>query len=78
MPERPDLTKSEVIHDMCTYHAPEGGQPAQYETINKATEAFIKTLVACAPDSPDRSVAIRAAREARMWANSAIANGGKY
>lgn len=78
MPSPTDFTEPGVIEDMMSYHKPEGGEPAQYETITKAAIAFAKVIVACTPKCPDQSVAIRAVREAKLWANSAIANKGKY
>ena len=38
----------------------------------------VKVMVACVPAGPDRTVAIRKLREARMDANSAITHGGRY
>lgn len=46
--------------------------------IRVALANGVKAIIAGAPPCPDRSVAIRKLREARMDANSAITHGGKY
>ena len=73
-----DLNEPGVLEDIFTYKKPEGGQPAQYENVRKAGLAMAKAILNLTPKCPDQSVAIRAIREAVLWANSAIANQGKY
>lgn len=69
----------ETVHDAFTYKAPAGEeQIAAYKAITEAGEAFARVILEHAPASPDCSVAIRCVREARMWANSAVANGGRF
>lgn len=46
--------------------------------VRQALAHAVKVLVANVPAGPDRTVAIRKIREARMDANSAITHGGKY
>ena len=48
------------------------------EAITEATIQFILEICRNTPPGPDRSVAIRKAREAELVAYSAINNGGKY
>jgi hypothetical protein len=61
------------IEDLFTYHAPEGGQPAQYEAIRSAAKTFAHVVVANTPASADQTAAIRKLRECVMTANAAIA-----
>ncbi len=74
----PDIENPAVVKDMTTYHPPQGDQPAKYARINEAAEKLISVIAEACPPSADRSAAVRAVREARMWANSSIANNGKY
>jgi hypothetical protein len=48
-----------------------------YKAINDAALEFARVIIGNSPSSPDQTVAVRAVREARMWANAAIACGGK-
>lgn len=43
-----------------------------HSQIADAAEALILTILAAAPDCADRAAAIRAAREAQLWANAAM------
>lgn len=69
---------NEDIHEMSTYHAPNPSQVERYANISFACESFLRVIRDNSPDSPDRSTAIRDVRSARMWANSAIANEGRF
>ena len=51
-------------------------KPAQFEPTPSAHA--VKIIVELVPPGPDRTVAIRKIREARMDANSALTFGGKY
>jgi hypothetical protein len=69
---------SDAIDDAFNYHP---WTPKQVEAgvrVRKALADAVKVIVADVPAGPDRSVAIRKIREARMDANSAITHGGKY
>jgi len=55
------------------YHQPTSDQPGRYERIRAAGKAFAETVLAETPASADQTVAIRAIREAVMWANASIA-----
>jgi hypothetical protein len=68
----------EDVDDAFQYHP---WTPEQIESGNKVRKALaeaVKTILREVPPSPDRSVAIRKIREARMDANSAITHNGKY
>jgi hypothetical protein len=64
--------------DLYEYHP---WDAKQTEAGNNVREALIHahlTIIANVPPGPDRTVAIRKVREARMDANSGITNGGRY
>lgn len=64
---------NENLGDVMTYHAPKDFQVGIYASINEAAKAFAAQILASCPDCADRSAALRAVREARMWANAAVA-----
>lgn len=76
----PALTQevSDAIDDAFEYHSWDADQVEAGRRIREALAAAVKTIVAHAPPCPDRTVAIRKLREARMDANSAITHRGKY
>jgi hypothetical protein len=51
---------------------------AKGKEVRRALAEAVKVIVANVPPSPDRTVAIRKVREARMDCNSAITHDGKY
>ena len=63
--------------DLFKYHAPTEEDIAHYQAINDAAKAFAAAIFAHCPASADRTHAIRVVRDARMWANAAIALKGK-
>ena len=64
----------ENVDEIMTYHPPPSeARAAKHKTVNAAAEVFARVLLEQCPECADRSSAIRAVREARMWANSAIA-----
>lgn len=69
---------STAIDDAFEYHpwTPEMVEHGKF--VRQALAHAVKTIVAHVPPGPDRTVAIRKIREARMDANSAITHGGKY
>lgn len=67
-----------AIDDAFEYHPWNDLQKAAGSGVRKALADAVKAIVACCPAGPDRTVAIRKIREARMDANSAITHGGKY
>lgn len=61
------------VADVVRYHAPTPDQGFRHERLSMAVETFIKEILEHAPDCADRSAAIRAAREAKLWASAAVA-----
>lgn len=66
------------IDDAFEYHKWTDQQVNAGRSIRAALASAVKAIVAGCPPCPDRTVAIRKLREARMDANSAITHGGKY
>ncbi len=67
-----------AIDDAFEYHPWTEEQIAKGKEVREALATAVKVIVANVPPGPDRTVAIRKIREARMDANSAITHGGKY
>lgn len=67
-----------AIEDAFEYHPWTPEQVAKGKAVREALATAVKVIVANVPPGPDRTVAIRKCREARMDANSAITHGGKY
>lgn len=74
-PER-EITESERIEQMFTYHPPHGEDQRAYAAVRAAGKTLALTILNAAPGCADRSDAIRKVREAVMTANAAIALGG--
>jgi hypothetical protein len=72
----PEVVKS--IDDAFTYHEWTPEMIAKGVEVRKALASAVEVIVKNVPPGPDRTVAIRKIREARMDANSAITHGGKY
>lgn len=62
----------ENLKDVVYWHAPTPEKVKSFECIAKCSEDFMTVILNHVPDCADRSAALRAVREARMWANSAI------
>lgn len=74
---QPSRMDAAYIERAFTYHAPIGDQGARYSLINSEAANLAKTILVSCPESAERTLAIRALQEARMWANASIAiNGG--
>lgn len=58
-----------VVH----YHEQTQAQAYAHDKLSMATESFVRALLEHAPDCVDREVAIRCAREAKLWASAAVA-----
>lgn len=56
-----------------TYHPPKGSQPERYESLRASARMIASLIVACCPDSRERSTALTKLEEAVMWANASIA-----
>lgn len=69
---------SEAIDDAFEYHPWDEAKVAKGREVRKALADAVKVIVSNVPPSPDRTVAIRKIREARMDCNSAITHEGKY
>lgn len=66
------------VDDCFTYHPPNGCTLDAMSQVREASIATAKTILRTVPDCPDRTTALRKLREARMWANSALALGGRF
>jgi len=66
------------INDAFDYHAPSPAQVASMGAVRDALKAAFRVIVASVPPCPDRTVALRKLRDARMNANAAIVLGGKF
>lgn len=73
-----DRAATDVIDDMFNYHAWSEAQTVNGINVRNALIDAVRVIIANVPPSPDRTVAIRKLREARMDCNSAITHGGKY
>lgn len=71
------LADDASIKEMMSYHAPDEDQKLAFTNIAAAAIIFANVLRANVPDCADRSHALRCLRDARMWANSAVALKGK-
>lgn len=69
---------SEAIEDAFEYHKWNEGQVERGKAVRAILAHAVKVIVEHVPPGPDRTVAIRKIREARMDCNSAITHGGKY
>lgn len=67
-----------VINDMFEYHPWTPDKVNCGTAVRKALADAVAVIVNNVPPGPDRTVAIRKIREARMDCNSAITHGGKY
>lgn len=61
------------INNWFTYHAPTPEQLTGYNDIRQAAKIYAETVNKHAPDSADKSAAMRKIRESVMAANLAIA-----
>ena len=68
----PELTLEEKVEQIVSYHKPDEAGIQAITNIRKATANLIGTILLNCPDSPDRSAAIRKARETMMTANASI------
>lgn len=66
------------VEECFTYARPAADQIPIFEEVRNALVDAARVILRVVPDCPDRSVALRKLREARMDANSAIAHRGKF
>jgi len=71
------ITEEEVA-DIMDYHKWSDDQIKCGQGVREAIGKALKTIIELVPPCPDRTVAIRKLREARMDANSAITHNGRY
>ena len=69
---------ADIIEDMFLYHPWSEDQVAKGQLVKSALINAFTTIIANVPPCPDRTVALRKLREARMDCNSAITHSGKY
>jgi hypothetical protein len=67
-----------AIEDAFEFHPWNEEQVMRGKAVREALATAVKVIVANVPPGPDRTVAIRKCREARMDSNSAITHSGKY
>lgn len=67
-----------AIDDAFEYHAWDAEQVIRGNRVREVLAHAVKVIVAIVPPGPDRTIAIRKIREARMDANSAITHNGRY
>ena len=77
MPERTKIGH-ENVEELFTYHTWNEEQTAHGVKVREALVNAATVILDEVPDSPDRTVAIRKLREARMDCNSAITHDGKF
>jgi hypothetical protein len=68
----------ETLANQFEYHPWDSEKIAKGKRVREALENASLVIIENVPPSPDRSVALRKLREARMDANSAITHDGKY
>jgi hypothetical protein len=69
----------EQLKNWFTYHAPRDVKTmGDYAAIRGAGLELATQIVACTPEGPDQTAAIRKVREAVMTANAAIATQVKH
>ena len=67
-----------AVNDAFEYHPWTQEQVEAGHRVRTALALAVLQIIRDVPPGPDRTVAIRKIREARMDANSAITHGGKY
>lgn len=67
-----------TVEDMFEYHPWNPEQVLHGKAVRKALSDAVLVIIEHVPPSPDRTVAIRKLRDARMDCNSAITHSGKY
>jgi hypothetical protein len=60
--------KPETLEHAFVYRKPTPDQPPRFEAISNATKEAARVVLENAPASRERSLALTALQEARMWA----------
>jgi len=61
------------LENMFKYHAPTEDQVFRYGVLRDEAKLFAYAILEYAPESAERTLAIRKVQEAVMWANASIA-----
>lgn len=67
----------EQLVNWFSYHAPQHEDLVKYQKIREAALTFARVINENAPESADKTAAMRKLRESVMTASAAIACGGK-
>lgn len=73
---QPDLRTLEGAANFLNYHSPNEEQKAGHEAVNEDFQTLLVSLWKLIPEGPGKTIFIRKLNEARMAANSCIANEG--
>lgn len=73
-----EVINEDNLEDCFTYHEWDDEQKDAGKNVREALMEAARVILVNVPPCPDRSVAIRKLREARMDANSAITHHGKF
>lgn len=68
----------EAVEDAFEYHKWDEAKIKAGQRVRQALSEAVIVIIQDVPSGPDRTVAIRKIREARMDCNSAITHQGKY
>jgi hypothetical protein len=63
----------EYLEKAFKYHPPKGDQAERYAMINAQSRALAELIIEEVPPSRERSLALTALEESKMWANAGIA-----
>jgi hypothetical protein len=63
----------DTLEHAFVYHKPKPDQPPRFAAISEAMKEAARAVLQNAPPSRERSLALTALQESRMWANAAIA-----
>ena len=75
---RPEPLALANVEDAFQYHPWSLHQKEAGDQVREALVMAAKVILRVVPPGPDRSVALRKLREARMDSNSAITHGGRF
>jgi len=75
---RPEPLTLANVEDAFQYHPWSLHQEEAGDQVREALVMAAKVILRVVPPGPDRSVALRKLREARMDSNSAITHGGRF
>ena len=70
------LSNAEILAELFEYHPPTAETLPKFQAINQAAKNFAEVVLQNCPAGADRSIALNCIRNARMFANAAIALNG--